>query len=133
MTRASSKIAVYLEAGQKRIFAGALDWPGWSRSGRDEASALAALAAYGPRYAKALRAARWGLKAPAGVGDLRVVGRLTGTMPPDLGAPDVAPAGDARPVDEAELKRLSALRRASWRAFDAAVAAATAAVAGGRE
>ena len=34
---------VYLEVGSKRVFAGAVDWPGWCRSGRDEATALEAL------------------------------------------------------------------------------------------
>jgi len=37
---------IYLEVGTKRSFASALDWPGWSRSGRDENEALAALAAW---------------------------------------------------------------------------------------
>jgi len=37
---------VYLETGQKRVFAAAVDWPGWCRSGRDEASALQALCDY---------------------------------------------------------------------------------------
>jgi hypothetical protein len=27
--------AVYLEVGDKRAFAGAIDWPAWARSGRD--------------------------------------------------------------------------------------------------
>jgi len=39
---------VYLESGSRRTFAGAIDWPGWCRSGRDEASALEALLSYGP-------------------------------------------------------------------------------------
>ncbi len=36
---------VYLEVGPRRIFAGAIDWPGWCRSGRDEETALEALVA----------------------------------------------------------------------------------------
>ena len=36
-------IDVAIEAGKKRTFANALDWPGWSRSGKDEESALQAL------------------------------------------------------------------------------------------
>ncbi len=42
---------VYLELGTKRVFACALDWPGWCRSGRTEDEALARLADYAPRYA----------------------------------------------------------------------------------
>ena len=48
---------VYLEVGSKRVFASALAWPGWSRSGRDEVAALRALAEYGGRYRRAL--GRW--------------------------------------------------------------------------
>ena len=47
-------VAVYLEVGSRRVFAGALDWPGLCRSGRDEEMALEALVAYGPRYAAAI-------------------------------------------------------------------------------
>ncbi len=42
---------VYLESGTKRVFACAVDWPGWCRSGRDEEEALAALATAVSRYA----------------------------------------------------------------------------------
>ena len=37
-------IEVYIETGQKKVFAGAVAWPGWSRSGKSEAEALQALA-----------------------------------------------------------------------------------------
>jgi len=50
-----AKIPTYLETGAKRTFAGALDWPGWCRAGRDEAGALEALHGAGRRYAKVLR------------------------------------------------------------------------------
>ena len=48
---------VYLEIGTKRVFAGATEWPGWTRSGRNEEAALRALIDHGPRYATALGAA----------------------------------------------------------------------------
>jgi len=48
---------VYVEAGSKRVFAGAVEWPGWCRSERDEVGALAALAEYGSRYASVVRGA----------------------------------------------------------------------------
>ena len=44
-------IQVYLEVGQKKVFACAVDWPGWCRSAMDEERALAVLSAYAPRYA----------------------------------------------------------------------------------
>src|SRR5438552_2637529 len=46
-----STTPVYVESSRTRTFACAYDWPGWCRSGKDEASALVALAAYAPRYA----------------------------------------------------------------------------------
>ena len=49
-----SKTNVYLEVGKTRTFAGVPDWPGWCRSGRDQAFGLQALNDYAPRYADAL-------------------------------------------------------------------------------
>ena len=48
---ATGTIAVSVEATPKKAFATAVDWPGWSRSGKTEELALAALADYAPRYA----------------------------------------------------------------------------------
>lgn len=120
MTQSSQSIEVYLEIGKKRTFAGALDWPGWCRSGRGEDAALQALVESGPRYARVLDSAL-GFHAPGSVAECVVVERLAGTTTTDFGAPDVAPSGDARPLDEAALRRLEALLTAAWRAFDTAV------------
>ncbi len=124
MAKASEPIPVYLEVGQKRVFAGAIDWPGWTMSGPDAAAALEALLAAGPRYARLLRGARLGFKAPKDVADFKVVERLKGTSTTDFGAPDVAPKSDKRPVEPAELRRLETLLKAGWRAFDAVAEAA---------
>jgi hypothetical protein len=122
-------IEAYLEAGQKRVFACAVDWPGWSRSGRDEASALRALVEHGPRYARVAEAA--GLpflitrdESNLSVCDLSVIERLAGDASTDFGAPGAVPSADARPFDAEELRRSQALLSACWQAFDAAVAAA---------
>ncbi len=111
---------VYLEVGRKRTFAGALEWPGWSRSGRDEAAALGALFACGPRYADVLRRSRLGFRAPGDVGGLEVLERLEGDATTDFGAPSIAPSADAPPLDEAGLRRSRAIVAACWRTFDAA-------------
>ena len=124
MARSSNQIDVYLEIGEKRTFAGVIDWPGWCRSGRDEGSALQALFDYGPRYARVLRAARLGFRAPADASAFAVIERLEGSATTDFGAPGVAPSSDARPVDDVELRRFQALLKACWRAFDAAAKAA---------
>lgn len=116
---------VYLEIGKKRVFAGALNWPGWNRAGRDAGAALYALIDSAPRYAAVLQAAGIEFAAPAALDDLSVVERLPGTTTTDFGAPDVTPAADAEPVDEAELTRLQTLLKAYWQAFDVARQAAT--------
>jgi hypothetical protein len=121
MARSSNKLDVYLEIGQKKTFAGAIDWHGWCRSGRDEESALQALLDYGPRYAEALRTSRLGFRAPASVSAFRVVERLKGNATTDFGAPGIAPSRDAEPVNSGELKRLEKLLNACWKMFDTSV------------
>jgi hypothetical protein len=119
MARSSNNINVYLEVGKKKTFAGALDWPGWCRSGRDEESALQALLEFGPRYAGALHASRLGFKAPANVSAFVIVERLEGNATTDFGAPGIAPASDGDPVNPEELKRLQKILMACWETFDA--------------
>ncbi|MGB8645772.1 MAG: hypothetical protein WCF84_11085 [Anaerolineae bacterium] len=123
MAQSTDKIEVYLEIGKQRTFAAALDWPGWCRSGRDEASALQALLDYEPRYARVLRGARLGFHAPANA-TVAIVERIAGNASTDFGVPGLALSGDAQPVDAAELARLQKLLKACWRAFDAAREAA---------
>jgi hypothetical protein len=116
---------VYLEVGSKRVFACALDWPGWARSGKTEALALEALADYAPRYAVA--AERAGIAFPATAGDeLRVVEKVPGSGTTDFGAPDRVASSDADPVGGAEAERSAALLRASWALFDQVAATAPA-------
>ncbi len=122
------RITTYLEVGGRRVFAGALEWPGWSRSGRTEDAALQALVDYGPRYAAAVAAAAGELTLPTDASDLEVVERLKGNATTDFGTPAVPPSADDRPLDEAELQRQAGLLRACWATFDAAAEAASAAV-----
>jgi hypothetical protein len=124
MAKQSAKIEAFVEAGQKKVFAGVSDWPGWYGQGKTEAGALEALVDAGPRYERALKTARLGFRAPKVTSALVVVERLKGTSTTDFGAPDVAPAGDGEPVDAAELRRLAAILKASWAAFDEAAEAA---------
>jgi hypothetical protein len=117
-------IPVYLEVGNKRVFAGAIEWPGWCRSGRHEAAALSALAETAPRYARVLQAAGIAFEPPPGPGALAVAERLEGNTTTDFGAPDMPPAADARPLDAAELQRQQDVLKAIWQTLDAAAAAA---------
>ena len=117
-------IPVYLEIGAKRTFAGAIDWPGWCRSGRDEESALQALLHHGPRYARVVRAKEFQFHAPADAGSFVVVERLNGNATTDFGAPDMTPTSDTMPINDAELKRLQNVLKSCWRAFNTAVRSA---------
>ena len=125
MARSPTQIDVYLEIGKKRTFAGALDWPGWCRSGRDEESALQAVADYGPRYARVLRNTRLGFRPPADVSALSIKQRLDGDATTDFGAPAMAPSSDAKTIDSNELQRFEKILKACWRALDNAIEKAT--------
>jgi hypothetical protein len=121
----ATRVKVYLECGAKRTFAGALDWPGWCRQGPNEADALAALLAYGPKYASILAGSRLGFVPPKDLAQLVVVERLPGTATTDFGAPGMAPTADYdRSCDAAGRKRFEKILHAGWRAFDEAVKAA---------
>jgi hypothetical protein len=124
MASKKAQTEVYLEVGQKKIFAGALDWPGWCRSARDEGAALATLVAYAPRYAKIFSRTSIDFVPPDDPTTFAVVERLPGTSTTDFGAPDVAPARDAEPFDEAARERSRTILAAIWRAFDRVVEAA---------
>ena len=114
----------YLEVEQKRVFAGALEWPGWCRSGRDEAAAVAALLDYGPRYGRVVTPTGLPFDAPTTVDDFTIVERLPGSGSTDFGAPGAIPAADSRPFDAAELERATAILNAVWQAFDTAAESA---------
>ncbi len=111
---------VYLEVGSKRVFAAALDWPGWCRGGRDEEAALQALVGYGPRYAAALGPAAGPFAPPNDPSALDVVERLEGNATTDFGPPGAVPGSDERALRSAGLERLTGLLQACWAAFDAA-------------
>jgi hypothetical protein len=117
-------VDLYLELGKKRVFACAVEWPGLSRSGRDEASAIESLLSSVPRYAKAIRSSGLPFQPPAGASALIIVERLPGDSTTDFGAPAAIPAADRLPSDAADVARLLALLDAAWGAFEAAEAMA---------
>jgi hypothetical protein len=124
MAKSSKKVDVYLEVGKKKVMAGALEWPGWCRGGRDEESALQALAEYWPRYERVLRAAKIDFDAQAEAPAMKVVERVEGNATTDYGVPVIPPSVDAETVSAAEMQKLRAILEACWTAFDAAVEAA---------
>jgi hypothetical protein len=118
MMAKSKAMNVYLETGEKKVFACAVDWPGWSRAGRDEASALHALLEYAPRYAGVLHAAGILFTPPKTVDAFNVIERVKGDAGTDFGAPHVLPNCDAQPITAKELPHMQALLKAYWQAFD---------------
>ena len=112
-----------LEIGSKRVFASALDWPGWCRSGKSIELALETLVGYAPRYAPV--AARAGLAVPAGLPDrLEVVEQVTGDAATDFGVPGAIIPAEQAPVDASEAARLAALVEAAWTELDQVAAGA---------
>ncbi len=87
MTESAQNITVYLEIGQKKTVAGALDWPGWCRIGKNREAALQVLALYSRRYAQVM--ALGGLPFPGAVdlSHLQVIEELAGTGTTDYGVP----------------------------------------------
>ncbi len=110
-------ITVGLEITPRRVFASALEWPGWSRAGRDEAGALAALAAYAGHYAGAVRPAG-AMIAAVTAADLLVVERAAGSASTAFGVPAVIYLADARFTNAEDGERLVAFVRACWAALD---------------
>jgi hypothetical protein len=123
MAGKAEALRVYLERGDKRTFAGALDWPGWCRSGKGDEEAVAALLAYAPRYAKVAKSAKVAFTPPAD-GKVTIVEGLKGGGGTDFGVPGEAPKQDGEALKGKELDRQRALLNASWKAFDAAARSA---------
>ena len=80
-------IKVFAEIGKKRVFADAVDWPGWCRNGRDEKTALQALVDYG--YAQVLHSREIEFQVPTDASVLIVTERHGGNATTDFGAPAI--------------------------------------------
>lgn len=120
-------IPVVLEVGQKKVFAAAVDWPGWCRWAKTEEAALTALAGAAARYAKVVSLA--GLSLPAGAGDaakFTVVERVPGNATTDFGAPGVPAKIDDDRLTPAKAKRMASLVGAAWNYLDSVAAQAPA-------
>jgi hypothetical protein len=114
-----AKLRVVLDVAPKKAFATAIDWPGWSRGAKTPDEALAALIAYGPRYAKVAKRAKVSFEPPK-ADAVEVVEELEGGASTEFGIPASNAAADDERVPPAELKRLVSLLDASWKAFDRA-------------
>jgi len=112
---------VYIETGARRVFACAVDWPGWCRSAKDEDLALDALRSYAQRYWPVAKEA--GIVFPKGAADaLEVVERVAGGSTTDFGAPESVARADGEPLSLEQVARQGALVAAAWTVFDRIVA-----------
>jgi acyl-CoA thioesterase FadM len=112
-------IPVYVEAGDKKVFACSVDFPGWCRSAKTEELALEALAAYAPRYAEVAERATAAFPAPARAGErFEVVERIKGKGATDFGIPHEIPKADAEPLTARQATRQVELMRAAWAVLD---------------
>ena len=110
---------VVIETGNKhkKVFASAIDWPGWSRSGKTEEEALHALADYADRYrVVASIAGLRGVQTTAR--DLDVVEHSEGSGATDFGVPERVAECEYEPMSEGECDRQIELLRACWSFFD---------------
>lgn len=110
-----ARVAIYVEATDKKAFACALDWPGWARAAKTEELAIEALASYSERYAPVAAAA--GVRWPT-VLDFEVVERLKGTGTTEFGALDKPPRADTTTITARSATRQASLLQASWALFD---------------
>jgi hypothetical protein len=124
MTSSPAQIPVYLESGKKRVFAVAVEWPGWVRSARDEQSALQTLLEHAPRYAQVLSQTSLRFQPPGAVEDFWITERLEGNATTEFGGMGAVPGSDLQPLSVADLQRSQEILSACWQAFDAAVVSA---------
>jgi hypothetical protein len=116
-----NKLEIFVESGKKKVFAGALAWPGWCRFGRDEEKAFDAFLAYGERYARVLEGTDFNFQTDYDPSDLVIRERHPGTSTTDFGAPVAVLAYDHEQIDPDEYARVREILSACWWAFDQAV------------
>jgi hypothetical protein len=118
----TTRIAVAVEEAPKRTFATAIDWPGWSRSGKTVPGALEAVAAYAERYAVVALAA--GEPFPTKGIEVEVFETSAGGGGTEFGVPSLVTEADRRPTTAAQAERLARLVEAAWARLDDVVAGA---------
>jgi hypothetical protein len=116
-------IAVLVETTRLKSFASALDWPGWSRSGKTSEAAVEALLAYADRYAAVAKAA--GRPLPSRL-EVDVVETLEGDAATAFGVPSQIAQRDRSAMTAAGATRRADLVVAAWRTFDHVAAGAPA-------
>jgi len=125
--RSSPKIEVTVEATPRKAFASALEWPGWSRSGKTEELALEALRAAAPRYAAVAREAGEPFAEKADDADAyEVVEHSDGSAGTEFGIPYSITKLDGRRLTKAQAERDARLVEAAWTVLERVAASAPA-------
>jgi hypothetical protein len=119
-------ILVAIEATPKKAFATALDWPGWSRSGKSPDLAREALAAAAGRYVSVASTAGEDFPSNVRASDLVVIEEAPGGSGTDFGVPSRITDADRRPTSTSDAERLRRLVKAAWATFDRVAASAPA-------
>ena len=109
------KLRLLVEFMPKKTFASALDWPGWSRSGKTESDAIETLLAYADRYRAVTDLAELVLP---GSFEVDVVDRLPGEMTTEFGVPSHIHQVERDSVEKSEIEHQLAVLKASWKHFD---------------
>jgi hypothetical protein len=104
-------LRILIEVGNNKVFASALDWPGWSRSGKSEDAAIESLLAYADRFNAVPELA--GIAFPTTSGT-DVVDQLGGGGVTDFGVPAQIHKIEREPIDETEVNRQLELLKACW-------------------
>ena len=117
----AEKLRVVIEVGKKerRVVAGAMDWPGLDRWAKTDDLAIEKLTSYLPRYAGVAKLAGMAKKF-ALHRDVEIVERVTGSGSADYwGIAHVPSEIEREALSPPELKRRLALLEACWTYFDA--------------
>jgi hypothetical protein len=124
VAKSNGEVNIFLEMGKKKVFAGATDWPGWCRFGRDEETAMRVLCDYGSRYGQILSLVKFVFIAPKETSEFNIIERVAGNATTDFGGIDAVLTSDSNPIEDDEMERFQAILKACWKAFDKSVSAA---------
>ena len=112
---AASVLRVVIETGQKKVFASAIDFPGWCRSARSESAATDLLLGYRERYAQIASSA--GVELPSEA-HITVIQRVQGNATTDFGAPAIVAEIEQGTGSPEQNQTYGSLLLATWKSFD---------------
>ncbi len=112
---------IFVETGKKKVFVGAIEWPGFCRSGRNEDTAISELKNYGVRYAEALDGSELDFKIPDTTSDFLILERHEGNATTDFGAPSKILDVDSEPINKQDFEHFHKILTACWRKLDKVV------------